>query len=224
MQPRSSHPLLLAAVLALPCVAWTSSAHAGRPLTVDDANVDTVGDGHIEVWWEGLRGQRGSLYAAPAYTPMEGLELGVVLARDLHERQTLQGLQVKWLFTAALTQGCNTAATAGATRRSPGPAQNGGSTVALNLIGTCAMEWGVANANAGMQREPTLPWRATWGLSVEHSLGAVTPHLEAFGTQHNPPVVQAGARWEWTQGYQLDATLGRQQRRTLLSLGFARGF
>ena len=41
---------LLAATTAL-CLAWP--AHAGRPLSVDDAGVDEVGQGHVEVWWEG---------------------------------------------------------------------------------------------------------------------------------------------------------------------------
>ena len=88
--------------------------------------------------------------------------------------------------------------------------------VALNLIGTCAATWGVVNANLGSQRERGQSWRATWG--------AITPHLEAFGTQHSAPTFQTGARWEWAPGRQLDATIGRQQGRTLLSVGFALGF
>ena len=96
--------------------------------------------------------------------------------------------------------------------------------VALNLIGTCAATWGVVNANLGSQREHGQSWRATWGASVERTWGAITPHLEAFGTRGSAPTFQTGARWEWAPGKQLDATVGRQQGRTLLSLGFALGF
>ena len=76
---------LLAATTAL-CLAWP--AHAGRPLSVDDAGVDEVGHGHVEVWWEGQRGQPGTVSMAPAFTPIAGLELGAVLARDRNERHT----------------------------------------------------------------------------------------------------------------------------------------
>ncbi len=57
---------LLAATTAL-CLAWP--AHAGRPLSVDDAGVDEVGQGHVEVWWEGQRGQPGTVYMAPRLHP-----------------------------------------------------------------------------------------------------------------------------------------------------------
>lgn len=220
--PMHTHPLHLLAAAAALCLA--GSAHAARPLSVDDAGVDEVGHGHIEVWWEGPRGQRGTTYAAPAYAPIEGLELGALLARDLGERHTLQGLQLKWRWSPAQEQGCNAASSVGATHRRQSPGQSQGSAVALNLIGTCAAPWGTVNANLGAQRERGQPWRATWGASVEHSWGAITPHLEAFGTQHGAPVFQAGARWEWAPGRQLDATVGRQQGRTLLSLGFVLGF
>lgn len=211
---------LLAATTAL-CLAWP--AHAGRPLSVDDAGVDEVGQGHVEVWWEGQRGQPGTVYVAPAFTPIAGLELGAVLARDRNERHTLQGLQAKWLWSPAQEQGCNAGSSAGVVHRRQGAGQSAGSVVALNLIGTCAATWGVVNANLGSQRERGQSWRATWGASVERSWGAITPHLEAFGTQHSAPTFQTGARWEWAPSRQLDATIGRQQGRTLLSVGFRWG-
>lgn len=218
--PTAPHRLLAAAALCLVALP----AHAGRPLSVDDAGVDEAGHGHIEVWWEGRRGQRGTVYAAPAFTPVEGWELGALLARDRDERHTLQGLQAKWLWSPAQEQGCNAGSSAGITHRRQSPGQTAGSLVALNLIGTCAAPWGVVNANLGSQRERGQSWRATWGASVEHGWGAVTPHLEAFGTQHGAPTFQTGARWEWAPGRQLDATIGRQQGRTWLSVGFALGF
>ena len=160
----------------------------------------------------------------PAFTPMTGLELGAVLARDRNERHTLQGVQAKWLWSPAQEQGCNAGSSAGVVHRRQGAGQSAGSVVALNLIGTCAATWGVVNANLGSQRERGQSWRATWGASVERSWGAITPHLEAFGTRGSAPTFQTGARWEWAPGKQLDATVGRQQGRTLLSLGFALGF
>ena len=212
----------LAAAAALLCLA--APTHAGRPLAVDDAGVDEVGHGHIEVWWEGQRGQPGTIYAAPAFTPIEGLELGALLARDRDEHQTLQGLQAKWLWSPAQEQGCNAGSSAGLTHRRQGAGKNAGSVWALNLIGTCAAPWGVVNANLGSQRERGQSWLATWGASLELSGGAITPHLETFGVRHSAPTFQTGARWEWAPGKQLDATIGRQQGRTVLSLGVALAF
>ncbi len=99
-------------------------AHAGRPLGVDDAGVNDAGHGHLEMWWEGPRGERGTVLAAPAYAPIEGLELGALLARDLQGHATLQGVQAKWLWTAPLrskaamppaARGCSTPASNRAT-------------------------------------------------------------------------------------------------------------
>ena len=82
----------------------------------------------------------------------------------------------------------------------------------------------MVNANLGSQRQRGQSWLATWGASLELSGGAITPHLETFGVRHSAPTFQTGARWEWAPGKQLDATIGRQQGRTVLSLGVALAF
>lgn len=217
MKQHHTHRHLLTAATAL-CLALP--AHAGRPLSVDDAGVNAAGNGHIEAWWEGARGQRGTAYVAPAYAPVEGLELGALLARDIGERSTLQGLQAKWQWSSSQTEGCNAASSAGVVRRHG----SSGNTLALNAIGSCAADWGNVHANLGAQRAPDQSWRPTWGLALEKAWGAVTAHAEAFGERHSAPTFQIGARWEWAPQWQIDGTLGRQSGRTLLSLGLKRGF
>ncbi|MEK7345785.1 MAG: hypothetical protein AAB176_08825 [Pseudomonadota bacterium] len=39
------------AVFLLMGLLCAFQAQAGRPLTVDDANVNEVGEGHVEGWW-----------------------------------------------------------------------------------------------------------------------------------------------------------------------------
>lgn len=207
--------LCLALCLAVP-------AHAGRPLSVDDAGLNEAGTGHVEVWWEGARTQPGTVYAAPAYAPVEGLELGAVLARDRAERQTLQGLQAKWQWSPSQEQGCNAASSAAVLQRRDG--NEGRRTLALALLGTCAAPWGSVHTNLGAQREPNLPWQPTWGLALEKSWGVFTTHAEAFGVRHTAPTFQMGARWDWAAKWQLDGTVGRQSGHTLLSVGLKRGF
>lgn len=198
-------------------------AYAGRPLSVDDAGLNEAGNGHIEVWWEAARGQRGTTYAAPAYAPIEGLELAAVLARDANEGNTLQGLQAKWQWSPSQNQGCNAASSVGVLHRQGSP----GNTLALNAIGSCAADWGQVHANLGAQRAPSAPgasWQPTWGLALEKAWGTVTAHIEAFGERHNAPTFQTGARWELAPQWQIDGTVGRQSGHTLLSVGFKRSF
>ena len=42
-------------------------AQAGRPLTVDDANVNEVGEGQVEGWWTRSPNGARSWTVAPAY-------------------------------------------------------------------------------------------------------------------------------------------------------------
>lgn len=195
-------------------------AEAGRPLSVDDAGVAEQGAGQLEAWWEGPRGTRGSAYLAPAYSPLEGVELGSLLARDYLGHTTLQGLQAKWLWSPSQELGCNAASSVGLLHAR----HAAGSTLALNLIGTCATTWGALHANLGALRMPQRHWTPAWGFAVEHPLGPVTVHAEAFGQRGSAPTFQAGARWEWTPQWQIDGSMGRQQGRTLLSVGLRRGF
>lgn len=58
------------------------NAQAGRPLTVDDASVNDVGEGHVEGWWTRAPGGSRSWTVAPAYAPIQNVELGAGLARE----------------------------------------------------------------------------------------------------------------------------------------------
>jgi hypothetical protein len=95
------------------------------------------------------------------------------------------------------------------------------------LIGTCVTGWGAAHVNAGAQRErQSAPgtWLPTWGLALERPFGAVVGHIEAFGVQRSASTFQTGLRWEWTPGWQLDGSIGRQSGVTFLSSGFKYSF
>lgn len=221
MQHALLTPRIPLAALALASLALVAApAHAGRPLAVDDAGVSQAGGGQVELWWEGRSGTRGGLYAAPAYAPIAGLELGALLGRDLAGSSTLQGLHAKWQWSPSKDQGCNAASSLAVLHSRAA----GGSTPALTLIGSCAAAWGTVHANLGAQREPGLSWLPTWGLALEKTWGQVTGHAEAFGVRHSAPTFQIGARWEWAPGWQLDGSLGRQSGNSLLSVGLKRAF
>ncbi|MDA8456279.1 hypothetical protein M4R22_16040 [Acidovorax sp. GBBC 3334] len=227
--PARHHPYRLRAacaahgIAALATLAASAShVHAGRPLTVDDAGVNAPGEGHVEVWWEGVHQERGAVFAAPAYAPqaLPGLELGALLARDLHGHTTLSGVQAKWQWTPPPERGCHAASSAGLVHAY----RENGSTLALTALGTCVASWGAVHANLGAMHTPDRHWRPTWGVALESAWGAVTAHVEAFGERDGPPTYQTGALWEWAPGWQLDGLVGRRKGRTLLSLGVKRSF
>jgi hypothetical protein len=50
------------------------SAQAGRPLSVDDANVNDKGVAHVETFWSRAADGSRSLTIAPTYSPLPGLD------------------------------------------------------------------------------------------------------------------------------------------------------
>ncbi len=77
-------------LLGLVC---TLQAQAGRPLTVDDANVNDAGEGHVEGWWTRAPNGSRSWTVAPAYAPIQNVELGAGIARE--QKTGLETLNVQ---------------------------------------------------------------------------------------------------------------------------------
>lgn len=188
--------------------------HAGRPLTVDDANVAEPGSGHVETWAARQPGHANALIVAPAYSPMQGLEVAAALSRDWSHGSTSTQLQAKWLFSTTQELGCNAAGTAGVRH-----VQGQGNSPFLYGIVTCNSAWGATHFNAGAAREVGSPTTGLWGLAHERAFGAVTVHLEAFGQRLSKPVFQLGARTQLTPAVQIDGTVGHSGGETLFSLG-----
>lgn len=208
-------PLLVVAGL-LACL----SAQAGRPLTVDDANTDDAGTGHVEGWYARQPGHAHTWTVAPAYAPVDGLELGASFTRDRSAATTNQALQAKWRITPSQEVGCNAAAVLGATQTRG----QSGTTPYLNGLLSCNSPWGATHVNVGGQWPSGGPGVATWGLAHERAFGAATVHVEAFGQRLAKPTFQVGTRTNLTHRLQLDATVGRSNRETLLSVGLKQSF
>jgi hypothetical protein len=189
-----------------------ASCLAGRPLTVDDANVNDVGAGHVEAWFERAGGNNWTV--APAYGLTEGVEIAAALARDSSNRVTSSALQAKFRITESRKDGCNFGATLGLAH-----ADASGNTPYLNGIFTCNMEGGAAHLNLGANRPSGSATLRTWGLAYEREHGAFTAHVEYFGEQHSAPTAQIGLRSEVVKNIQLDGTVGRSAGESIYSLG-----
>lgn len=206
---------------------WASlaaTAHAGRPLNVDDASVDEPGTGHVEAWYARQPGGVRGWTVAPAYSPVTGVELGASLSRDTRQHTRSTGLQGKFLLSPSRDQACNFGLVAGISQTTG----TAGTTPSLNGLFSCNQEGGAAHFNLGAVHGPGGPTLRTWGLALERELGRFTAHAEWYGQKQSAPVFQLGLRTEVAPGWQVDASAGRtrlaDRHETLYSLGFAYKF
>ena len=189
-------------------------AGAGRPLTVDDADTDAAGHGHLEAWAARAPGAR-QYNLAPAYAPTDGVELGALLARDSAASMTLSGLQAKWRITPKQENGCNAGAVLGWSRATGTP-----DAVSLNGLLSCHhARRGSVHTNLGATKAGSTAASVNWGVAYERDLKHMTPSIEWFGNQGAKPTLQVGLRGNIASSLQLDGSVGRRNRSTLYSLG-----
>jgi hypothetical protein len=200
--------------------ALAGDSWAGRPLTVDDANTADVGGGQVESW-VARQGDRSITWTNTLGVGVwDGLELGASWERNRSSRQNTTALQAKLRLTPSVDGACNLGAVLGAQAAHPG----GGRSPYVNGLVTCNMAAATLHGNLGAVRPAGEPTLTTWGIAAEKGWGGVTAHLEYFGQQQGKPTLQAGLRTNILKDLQLDGTLGRTERRTIVSLGLKLGF
>jgi hypothetical protein len=205
-------------VLAPIATALAGAALAGRPLTVDDAGTNAAGEGHVEVWMVRAKEAR-SWNISPAYALRDGLEISALLSRERHDKLTTTAIQLKYLFSPSNKDGCNFGVGVGVARASADGQSEDGSFV--NGIASCnGTPLGNAHLNVGYTKPSSAKGAKSWGMALEHEMGAVTPHVEYFGVEHSKPVVQLGLRGDIARNVLLDGTVGRFDGVTGYSVGF----
>jgi hypothetical protein len=204
-----------AALLCLVAMLWAQPCLAGRPLAVDDANVDDVGAGHVEMWYARQPGYTNVWTVSPAYGIARGIEIDLLVARDATNDTSTNTLQAKFRFTPTLKDGCNVGASVGASQANNG-VEN---TPFFNGLLSCNGGVGSVHLNLGSNSPPKGPSLGTWGLAVERELGAFTLHAETFGQENGSPTVQLGLRTELVKNVQIDGTAGRVNGESVLSVG-----
>jgi hypothetical protein len=210
-----------AAIVAIATVAslWALPGYAGRPMTVDDANVNDVGEAHVETWLERQADGSRLWTVAPAYGLAKGVEIGASAARDTTNRLNNFSLQAKFRLTPSQENGCNTGAVIGIAQTRGGAVSSSVNTPYLNGLLTCNLPAGALHMNLGANRTAGGSTLTTWGIAFERGLGAITAHVEYFGQTHSTPTFQIGARTDIAKNIQIDATLGRNHSTAVFSLG-----
>jgi hypothetical protein len=191
------------------------NTQAGRPLTVDDAGVNDVGQGHVEGWWTRATDGSRSWTIAPAYAPTQNIELGAGLAREQKTGLETLNVQAKFRITPSQDDGCNVGAVLGAARTT-GETSKG----YVNALLTCNhAKLGSLHTNLGALDFSSSQRIGTWGLAWERAYGDVTAHIEVYGQQHEKPTWATGLRTNILPKLQLDGSVGRQGRQNMLTLG-----
>jgi hypothetical protein len=210
-----------ACLLALTLGLLNPSAQAGRPLAVDDANVNDKGAGHVEVWVARDSDKINTWNVAPAFAPVEGVEIGVSYAKARKSGTAEQAIQAKWRITPSQDNGCNVASTLGTVHE-----KGVGNSPYLVGILTCNAAVGAIHVNVTRHNPKEEKSFNSWGVAFERPMGSITPHIEVFGDEGQKSTLQFGAKTEVAQGLQLDATVARdrQNRANVFSLGIKQAF
>ena len=191
------------------------SAQAGRPLSVDDANVNDTGVAHVETFWSRAADGSRSFTIAPTYSPLPGLDLIAQDVRTLSGGAHSQTLQAKMQVTSPKDNSCHFAWVVGATQWQKGDGQK--SFVSANS--SCDMGMGALHANVVSSRDAVGRDTPSLGVAWEQSFGAWTGHIESIAQRAAKPMVGIGARTDVMPGFQLDGTLGRVGGKAMFSLG-----
>jgi len=191
------------------------SAHAGRPLTVDDANVNDTGVAHVETFWSRAADGSRSFTIAPTYSPLPGLDLIAQDVRTFSGGAHSQTLQAKMQITSPKDNSCHFAWVVGATQWQKGDGQK--SFVSANS--SCDMGMGALHASLVSSRDAVGSDTPSFGVAWEQSFGAWTGYLESVAQRAAKPMVGIGARTDVMPGFQVDGTLGRVGGKAMFSLG-----
>lgn len=204
----SSFLLFIALLASMP-------SFAGRPLTVDDASVNDAGDGHVEAWWTRSPNGVRSWTLAPAYAPVENIELGAGIAREQFTGIQTQNIQAKFRITPTQENGCNFGAVLGSARvegDSFKPYVNG-------LFSCNSSTLGSFHTNVGALDVSSSQRVRTWGLAWERAYGEVTVHIEKFGMKNEKSTIATGLRFNVMEDLQLDTSVGRANKQNIVTIG-----
>lgn len=207
--PITSSFLLFIALLA------SMPSFAGRPLNVDDASVNDAGDGHVEAWWTRSPNGVRSWTVAPAYAPVENIELGAGIAREQFTGIQTQNIQAKFRITPTQENGCNFGAVLGSARvegDSFKPYVNGLFSCNSSTLGSFHTNVGVLDVSSSQRVR-------TWGLAWERAYGEVTVHIEKFGMKNEKSTIATGLRFDVMEDLQLDTSVGRANKQNIVTIG-----
>jgi len=202
---RSLLPLLL---------AFSTAAHAARPMTTDDARLTDAQACQVETWLH-LHGSDKEWWALPACNPGGNLEItaGGAFAYGNGTMQSgAQVVQMKTLFRPLSTNDWGIGLAAGYTTQ-PGNGHSGAPYFYVPTSFSLADDRVVIHTNLGYTRErENSQNRLTWGLGTElQATERLYVIAETYGQDKGNAFFQTGLRyWILPNRVQIDTTYGSQ--------------
>lgn len=192
-------------------------AHAGRPMTTDDASITPLGQCQLQAWIQADR-QAGEGWLLPACTPLAGAEItaGGALHRSDGGNYSLGLVQIKFLLRDQAPGSWGAAVSLGWSRSSVVPTDPVDARL-LNLMTSyrASDESYLVHVDVGARRDRIQrTTRATWGVAFERAPNArFGSFVEAFGASRESPTLQTGIRYDLVpQRMSMNVTLGTQWR------------
>ena len=190
-----------------------STAFAGRPLLVDDANTNEAGHGHLESWFDK---ENNAISFSPAYAPIEELELGANFTNSQATSEKAYSFQLKKLFTSSQENGCNTGTTLG---RSADINASGYSIYGWGILTCNSTQWGSVHANLGWDKPNTSSANVLYGVAYEYPLANLVPNIEWMHVEGSENITSIGVRTEIMKNVQLDGSYRVQGDNKFWTLG-----
>ncbi len=207
--------VLSAAANALAALVIASAAHAGRPLTTEDATTRDDGTCQIEAWADRTRAGTTGMFAVPACA-IAGVEFQVGVARERAEgktRKVSEFVQAKHAFRNIDDGAWGAGLVLGIARFPQRETKTGwGDPFATAIVSVGLAEdretRPLLHLNLGTARVGdegrTL---TTWGVAIEKPVTErLTVLAEAFGEDRNRAFLRAGGRFSVFEGLDADFT------------------
>ena len=193
MQTRYLLPIALVAALA------TVQAHAGRPLSTEDASVLEEKRCQLESWIDRSRDATAG-WLVPACNFGAGIEWQAGFARareDGSARFSEAYVQAKRVFIEPEAGRTGVALVVGTVRRPQNEVRRGWQNPYVLVPFTHPLGEAAIHANVGWSRDAESRRNLTlWGVAFEAPMGErVAVVAEAFGENRERPFVRAGFRW-----------------------------
>lgn len=213
--------------LALLCAA--TAAHAGRPMTTDDAAITTEGQCSLQSWWQRQAGA-AEKWLLPACTPWRRTEftVGPTFGADASGRSsTAYTAQAKVLVLPEHSDGWGLALAFATSFDAEHLGDLRLSSRWLNAITSYTSTDALyrIHINVGVLRDvPARHSITTWAIAYEFSPMARFGYFaEGFRTGAGPVILQVGCRYDVSEHFSLNATLGapwhQSPRGPLASIG-----
>jgi len=188
-------------LLVLAGLSLSTVAHAGRPMTTDDASITPAGECQMQSWLQHASAE-DELWMLPACSPFSRLEITAGGAEHWNgsSNGTLWSAQAKFLLRDEAPGEWGAAISIGWNRRHSAAPEDRVDAQPFNVVTSyrASDEAFAVHLNLGMRHDDAQDsTRTTWGAAYERAPAArLGEFVEVFGATGTSPTLQTGIRYD----------------------------